>query len=362
MVADGRAGGGTSHVLHLCRSITSPELDVHLLTDAGSYAEQEAREADLPVHALPFFARGRLHPRLWRDVHRLVKSLDPSLVHAHGARAALPLAMNGFGRRADRKPAFVYSVHGYHFVAKGMIQRRMAALAERRCSKAADRTVFVCNYDKGLAERWKLSAGPRTTDVIYNGIDPMGLPEHRPAERFTIAFLGRLVAQKNPLALIDIMDQVRDLPLDLRIIGDGELRGELERRAKMMGLAERIEITGQLSQVDALKSLAECSTLVLPSHWEGLPLAVLEAMAMGVVVIASRVGGLGEMIDHGKSGWLIEPGRVDGFAARIRELFVNQTVTADMASHAKDRVTHRFAWSRTQEAHLALYRQLIGGR
>ena len=78
VVADGRAGGGTSHVLHLCRSIAGKDLDVHLLTDEGSYAAQEAKDADLSVHALPFFARGRLHPGLWRDVHHRQRVGDGS--------------------------------------------------------------------------------------------------------------------------------------------------------------------------------------------------------------------------------------------------------------------------------------------
>lgn len=362
VVADGRAGGGTSHVLHLCRSLTGADLDVHLLTDAGSHAEREAKDAGIPVHTLPFFASGRLHPRLWRDVHRLAERLAPSLIHAHGARAALPLAINRPGRRKERRPAFVYSVHGYHFIAKGLIQRRMAAYAERLCAKAADRTVFVCAHDQRLAERWNLVSGRERGDVIYNGIDPQGLPEHRPSERFTIAFLGRLVPQKNPLCLIDIMDGVRDLPVDLRIIGDGELRGELERRAERRRLTERIEVTGQLSRADALEALAECRALILPSHWEGLPLAVLEAMTMGLITIASEVGGLGEMIDHRKTGWLIEPGAVEGFADHIRDLLDNPALAEEMARNAKDCTTRRFAWSRTRDAHLALYRQLIDSR
>jgi glycosyltransferase involved in cell wall biosynthesis len=336
-------------------------LDVHLLTDRDSHVEQQAKAAGLSVFGLPFFHAGRLSPRLWRDVARLTRRLAPSLIHAHGARGALPIAASrvGFGKPAS---AFVYTVHGYHFLAKSKVARNLAARAERFCAKAADRTIFVCHHDRTIAERWRLLPSSREADVIYNGIEAADLPLCRPAKRFTAAFLGRLTAQKDPLLLADVMDRLRDLPVDLRVIGDGDLRGELERRVEAMGLSERIAITGELSRGDALQALAQCRAMILPSRWEGLPIAVLEAMAIGVVAVASRVGGLVEMIEPGETGWLMEPGDADGFANAVRSLALGEGLAAGMAAKARARVLDRFAWSRALEGHLALYQRLIDAR
>lgn len=361
VVADGRAGGGSSHVLQLCQSMVDRGLDAHLLTDCDSHVERQARAAGLSVFTLPFFRGGRLNPRLWFGTAQLTKDLSPSLIHAHGARAALPVAISRTRQRTTG-PAFVYTVHGYHFLGKGLIARRLAASAERFCSKVADRTVFVCAHDAAIAERWRLLPASAEHEVLYNGIDLADLPAHRPAKRFAIAFLGRLAAVKNPLLLLEIMDRLRDLPVDLRIIGDGALRGELERRAEAMGLSARISIIGELSRADALQALARCRALLLPSRWEGLPIAVLEAMAIGTVVTASRVGGLGEMIEHGETGWLIEPGDADGFANAIRKLVADDSLAVRMAERARTRAAERFAWSRTLDAHLTLYQRLMAGR
>lgn len=358
VVADGRAGGGSSHVLQLCRSMADGGLDVHLLTERDSHVESQAATVGLNVSGLPFFRAGRLDPRLWLDVGRLMRLLAPSVIHAHGARGALPIAASRMWPGSGRSP-FVYTVHGYHFLAKRKAARRLAASAERFCSRSADRTVFVCEHDRAIARRWHFLQSSRAGDVIYNGIDLSDLPSHRPPERFAMAFLGRLTPQKNPLMLADIMERLRDLPVDLRIIGDGDLRDELEGRVAAKGLADRVLITGELSRTEALRELSRCHALILPSRWEGLPIAVLEAMAMGVVAVTSAVGGLTEMIEPGKSGWLISPEDIDGFAHAVRTLALDRDLAAGMAENAKRLVLDRFAWDRTLEAHLSLYQRLM---
>ncbi len=129
-VADGVPGGGTAHVLQLIAAVRAHlPVEVHLVSQAGSPALAEARRLGAIVHGLDFFS-SRFDPRLWLRLGALVRRLRPTLIHAHGARAGLPLAAIA-GRR------LIYSVHGYHFVGKAWPARQLAILAERRCSRRA---------------------------------------------------------------------------------------------------------------------------------------------------------------------------------------------------------------------------------
>jgi glycosyltransferase involved in cell wall biosynthesis/SAM-dependent methyltransferase len=353
-VADGRPGGGTSHVLHLAEALAAEGVEVHLVTERGSYAEERAAAAGIPVHGLPFFRDGRFAPLTWLSLARLVRTLEPDLIHAHGARVALPLTW------CHGRAPLIYTVHGYHFTAKPNPVRQLAALAERRCSKVARSTIFVCSHDLEAARSLELLSDPSRGVLINNGVDLATLPARRNAEQLTLAFLGRLVPQKNPLVLADILDRLRDLPLDLVVIGDGELRAALALRLEQFGVADRVTFLGALPHEEALLALSRCHIMLLPSHWEGLPLAVLEAMGIGVLVVASRVGGLLEMIGNGETGWLVDGNDADAFARVLRRVLQDPEKLMQVVANAKQRVARRFSWETSKTAHITLYRRLTG--
>jgi hypothetical protein len=143
-VGDGRPGGGTTHVLQLIEELGRDwQGEMHLVSQSGSYALERAAALGIDSHGLDFMEGGRFNPRTWRGLRRLIRELEPDLIHAHGARAALPLT----AARTGSGPALVYSVHGYHFPAKAGGVRSLALLAERWCSARAEATVFVCEHD-----------------------------------------------------------------------------------------------------------------------------------------------------------------------------------------------------------------------
>jgi glycosyltransferase involved in cell wall biosynthesis len=351
-VADGVPGGGTAHVLQLIAAVRAHlPVEVHLVSQTGSPALAEARRLGATVHGLDFFS-SRFDPRLWLRLGALVRWLRPKLIHAHGARAGLPLATIA-GRR------LIYSVHGYHFVGKAWPARQLAILAERRCSRRADLTLFVCASDRELAAEAGILRHCRRERTIPNGIEldlpaATGSPDGR-----CLGFLGRLVEQKNPLLLIEVLDALRGEGCRLTIIGDGPLAGEMRRRAAALALTDRVEVTGSLPRAQALERLRAVDVLLMPSLWEGMPLAALEAMAMGVPVVASAVGGLNEIIEDGRSGFLVE-GRDPGpYAAAVRRLIADPAERAGLVARAREVVAERFAWAAAQETYLDLYRAAL---
>jgi glycosyltransferase involved in cell wall biosynthesis len=356
-VADGRLGGGTTHVLQLIEALRADlPCEVHLVSEAGSPALAEAARLGAVCHGLNFF-RARLDPRIWLRLGALVRHLRPALIHAHGARAGLPLAST------RGRPPLLYSVHGYHFVGKRGLARRLAIAAERWCSARAALTLFVCQHDRRLAEENGI-LGPRSRrEVVPNGIDLAGLPAARgtPGGR-TLGFLGRLEAVKNPLFLLDLLAALEGGDHRLVVIGDGPLMGALRARAAELALTDRVELLGSLARAAALERLAALDMLVVPSLWEGMPLAPLEAMAIGVPVVAHRVGGLPEIIADGRTGLLINGLDPASYVRAVGRLTDGSALRAEIVARARAEVAQRFSWAAARQAYLGLYRKALAVR
>lgn len=355
-VADGRLGGGTTHVLQLIETLREQlPAELHLVSQSDSPVLAEAAARGAVVHGVDFFA-ARLDPRVWVRLTRLVRTLRPDLIHAHGARACLPLTY------VAAQAPLLYSVHGYHFVGKTGPAQRLARLAEQRCAACADLTLFVAEHDRELAARSGILERCRAHRVIRNGIDLRGLAVATGGDGRTLGYLGRLSEEKNPLLLLELLARLRADGFRLVVVGDGPLREVMRQKAEAEGLALRIAFTGALPRAQALAEIARTDALIVPSLWEGLPLAPLEAMAMGVPVIASAVGGLPEMIQHGVSGLLIDPPDADGFATAVRSLAAAPALRARIVAQARQRVADSFSWQSTRQAYLDLYAGLLAQR
>lgn len=354
VVADGRLGGGTTHVLQLIEAVRATlPVEVHLISQADSPALAAGAEVGATIHGLDFF-RSRLDPALWLRLHRLVRGLRPHLIHAHGARAALPMTL------AAQGTPLIYSVHGFHFVGKPWPTRLLALLAERACARRAARVIFICEHDRDLAERSGIVDRAHACQVIANGVEIEELPRATgSADGRELAFLGRLNPQKDPLLLLEILRCLRDQRYRLCVIGDGPLRHAMSERARTSCLTDQVRFLGSLPHKKALERLAGCDVLVLPSLWEGMPIAALEAMAIGVPVVASRVGGVTEMIEDGVTGLLVGGRDPEAFAQGIRRLSATPGLRAAIVARAREAVAERFSWTVAQRAHLDVYRRAL---
>jgi glycosyltransferase involved in cell wall biosynthesis len=171
--------------------------------------------------------------------------------------------------------------------------------------------------------------------VLPNGVSPA---RRRSAEGESVVFVGRLTNSKGVNALIDAM---RDCPHEsLVVVGDGPERRPLEEAARG---CPNISFAGMVEHERATAFIAGAKMLVLPSHYEGQPNVIIEAMSLGVPVIATRVGAIPDLISHGESGWLFEPGDVAALVSAIRTLGEDPELRERLAANAS-RVVERFAW------------------
>jgi glycosyltransferase involved in cell wall biosynthesis len=171
-----------------------------------------------------------------------------------------------------------------------------------------------------------------------------------------VVYSGRLSVEKGLLTLFHAWRQLPQIPL--KVIGDGPLRAELEAVVRQYHLP--IQLLGYLPPLEAQKIVAAAKLQVVPSQWfEGMPLVVLEAWSLGTTVLASRIGGLGEMISDGVDGVLFKPGNSADLASQVQLLMSDSELRARLARAARDAVETRFSSHATLDSLTQVYSDVV---
>jgi glycosyltransferase involved in cell wall biosynthesis len=175
-----------------------------------------------------------------------------------------------------------------------------------------------------------------------------------------LGVIGRLHPAKGHEDLIPVLSRIRDegSKFHCLFVGDGELRPQLEDMTRHYGLESHITFTGQRRDVPRI--LAALDILVMPSRWEGLPMALLEAMAIGKAVLATTVGGIPEVIKTDDNGVLVPPQDQSSLYSRLKQLMVDADLRARYGSRARDTVHARYSAVRTSAAYEDIYRAALG--
>jgi glycosyltransferase involved in cell wall biosynthesis len=175
-------------------------------------------------------------------------------------------------------------------------------------------------------------------------------------------FVGRLIANKGPDVALEAFMEVNRHAANSRLafVGDGPMLPMLERMVRADGLEDVVEFLGMREDVSEI--LRQSDVFVRPSHIEGMPLTILEAMATGLPVIACDVGGVREIVDHGTTGFVVPPGSKSSVADAMLELLMDQKARRQMGAAAHELVQAEFSWESTTAANLQLFEELAGTR
>lgn len=181
--------------------------------------------------------------------------------------------------------------------------------------------------------------------IVHCGVVPSNYGR-KPRKSFgkRLLFVGRLAAVKGLPVLFEALTYLRDQHPDLHltVVGDGAERAELEALASLFGLAEAVLFTGALSQGEVAARMEEADIFVLPSFAEGVPVVLMEAMASRMPVIATRVGGVEELVTDGESGFVVPPGDTASLAARIEDLLSDSERCRQMGLNGRRKVEAEF--------------------
>jgi glycosyltransferase involved in cell wall biosynthesis len=316
----------------------------------------------VPSHRVPLASR-LLNPATLTALADLFRRERPSVVQSHGARS------NVYTRVAARiagVPAVLSTVHNSLFdYDVPRLRRAGYVLAERLTSPLADAVIAVSGaVARDLVSRYRLSE--RRVVTIRNGIDAEAFVAGRhardlraslelaPGDR-VIGVAGRMTAQKGHRFLLEALPLLRERAPRLRCVflGDGPLRGELEAMARRTGVDSACRFLGARADVADVVSLFDVA--VLPSLSEGLPFALLEAMALGKPVVATSVGGNAEAVVDGDTGLLVPPRDPAALARAIGTLLEQPLTARAMGRHGGARVREHFTLTQMREALERLY-------
>jgi colanic acid/amylovoran biosynthesis glycosyltransferase len=219
-----------------------------------------------------------------------------------------------------------------------------AGLLLGRKIEAADFVACVSFFGRAQAMRLVTPNQWSKLHVVRCGLPLRNLPEHIPRSAKRLIAVGRLSPEKGHAGLLEAFATVRrDHPdLSLLLVGDGPEAARLHGLAEKLGISGRVRFSGRLSEPDTLREIAAADILVLPSFMEGLPIVLLEAMALGTAVIASRVAGIPELVEDGKSGLLFTPSDWDELARSIQRLVRDPDLANELAKNARAKVSSEF--------------------
>ncbi|HEX6782276.1 MAG TPA: glycosyltransferase [Solirubrobacterales bacterium] len=357
-------GGAENAMFMLLGSLDRVEWEPTLLLEDAPEVEPLAERAaalGVPVRRIAPLPLGLTGARRVPGLVRLLRHERPAVFHAH---MSSPVACK-WGLAAAvlaRVPAVLGSVQVGAYEPDRSSYRQLRALARR-----VDRYLAVSREIAGeLVDDLGWPAGK--VEVVYNAVDagraavpaPPGLREQLGGSetRPLVLTPARLDAQKGHDALLEAAAEVPDALF--LIAGEGPERQRLEGRAAELGVAERVRFLGRREDVPQL--LAACDVFALPSLYEGSSLAVLEAMAAGIPVVSSAIGGTEELIEDGRSGLLVPPGDALALAAALRRLLGDPRLREELATRARERVDAGLRREQNAERVEGVYRELLAKR
>jgi glycosyltransferase involved in cell wall biosynthesis len=352
-------GGASQHVVDLALGLDADRwaIDLACLPGSQPWTELEGRP-NVRLHGLRG-SHGRPTPGDLRDLPLLARLAGRAdVIHAHSSKAGFLTRLAAFAR--GRRNRTLFTPHGWSFWAAEGLEAR-AYLALERLAAHWCRTLITVS----VAERREgLEAGvgrPEQYRVVLNGIELepyAGEPRPEPGR---IVFVGRLRQPKRADLAVRALAIVRRTRPEatLDVVGDGPLRTGLEQLAEREGVKQAVRFLGVRNDVPQL--LAGVACMLLASDYEGCPLTVLEAMAAGLPVVATAVGGIPELVVEGETGFLVAPDRPEPIADALEAILTEPDRGRALGAAGRERARALFSRERMIRETAALYDELVAG-
>ena len=338
IITKSELGGAQSHVRELIEAFHK-DYTIHLAVgQVGVLTESVAHLA--LIHVLPALTR---NISLFNDSAALVQcvsliqKIQPSLIHTHSSKAGL------IGRLAGQICGVptLFTAHGWGFTPNTpKVRRAIALIAEKALARMTTRVVCVSEDDRQLALR-KGVATQQTLTTIRYGIPNQSVaiadPSLNPPRLIMVA---RFNEQKDQATLLKAIALLKDESFSVDFVGSGESMADCQSLADSLGLSNRVSFLGDRRDVSEL--LARSQVFVLSTHYEGLPISILEAMRSGLPVVATAVNGVPEEVVHGQTGLVIPHEDVSALAEALRSMIGDPQMRAAMGRAGREKFLREF--------------------
>lgn len=335
-IRQGKIGGGESHVLDLVKELDKTIYEPVVLSFTEGPMIDKMLEMGIKTYVIPTDTPFDFSK--WSQVKQILKTENIQLVHAHGTRAN----SNVFWAASKLNIPLVYTVHGWSFHPdQNPLIRQIRVSSEKFLAQRAD--VTICVSDNNHRDAIKKFPLPNAAVIKY-GID---IDNFNPDKHFKdvraeygispettlVGYIVRVTLQKDPFTFIRAIAEIpNSLNVKFLVIGDGDLKPAMIDLAKQLKVDSRV-IFGSFRQ-DIPDVLNAVDIYCLPSLWEGLPIGLLEAMAMKKAIVATSVDGTKEVIIDQQNGLLVPPQSPKELAKALLQLINNPSQISTFGEHA----------------------------
>lgn len=309
--------------------------------------------------------------RAYRELREFFRDNPFDIIHTHSSKAGI---LGRFAAWRARNPAFrVHAPHSFAFEMDLPPSRKWLFLnAERIAGRLTHLLVCTCDGEREIAVRNRI-VPPNRAAVVRTGVDLKRFHPQSDAHRIReeldlpdrhriVGTVGAIVEQKGHRTLVEAAPLVIDeMPhTTFVVVGSGNLRDDLEARVAELGLGRRFRFLGHRDDVPRV--LATFDLFVMPSLWEGMPYALVEAMAVGVPVVGSDIPGIADIVRPHQTGRLAPPGDPEALAEAIRTALTEEGKSATMAQAARGTVVREHSRERMLASLVACYERLMEDR
>lgn len=367
-------GGGAKYVFMISRLFNDDSYQSFIMSGRCESHEKdmfcEAKDLGFEVLYVPKMGRS-INPLqdllLVLKLYRIIKQMAPDVVHTHTAKAG---TVGRIAAKLAGVKTILHTFHGNNFQGYfGTFMSQVSINIERLLTLISTRIIAISSQQKDELIRYRICSNKKLRliplgfdfdDFTHSESDKGSFKKEYniPLEHHLVGFVGRLTAIKNPFAFIDIASKVIEQRKDVSFVfvGDGDLTQSLKQEVAKRGLQERIIFTGFITHLKPL--YADLHALVLTSINEGTPVAIIEAMANRVLVLSTAVGGVPNMIQDGKSGYLFKGPCTQDFAQRLLESLAEPDAIKPLLEQALQDVAANYGAQRLKQDFLALFEEL----
>ena len=361
------SGGLGFYVHNLSKKLLQRGHHVTVITQGTTRTTKEQTIDGIRVFRVSFFPLYPLH--IWIHgifVNSLLKSLEPklSLVHLHTPltpplKTSLPIITTVHTPlKIDSR---YYEVFDFYSLAIKVQSMVIYPPIESKLFQASKKITAVSSAVANELTEYGLN--PKKIAVVGNGVDEkkfVPIQNDKKKENY-ILYTGILRARKGLFDLIECVEHViKEYPeIKFILTGRGPLRGKLEKEIKLRGLQKHITFLGYINRKTLIKTYQNATVHVIPSHYEGLPTVLLEAMSCGLPVVATDIGSNNEVISTGVNGFLVPPKRPKIMARNILKLLDNPSLREQIGQVARKTIEEHYTWSQVTDNILKQYENII---